>query len=70
MATHLLLFSFLVLLFNNGASLYIPSQDLKSNSTTKTPSYTTRDHKNHHKEIVFNVNDYGARADGTHDNKV
>ncbi|XP_078164702.1 polygalacturonase QRT2-like isoform X2 [Carex rostrata] len=73
MAIQFLFLSFLAFLLNNGASAssYISSQDLKSNSIAKAASYnTTRYHHNRREQIVFNVDDYGAKANGTDDHEI
>ncbi|KAJ4820109.1 Pectin lyase-like superfamily protein [Rhynchospora pubera] len=66
MAIQFLLLSFLVLLFNNGASSYISSEDL-SNSLAEAPSYNN--HPNSDEQNVFNVDDYGAKANGSDDSE-
>ncbi|KAJ4767395.1 Pectin lyase-like superfamily protein [Rhynchospora pubera] len=66
MAIQFLLFSFLVLLFNNGASSYISSEDL-SNSLAEAPSYNN--HPNSDEQNIFSVDDYGAKANGSDDSE-
>ncbi|KAJ4820110.1 Pectin lyase-like superfamily protein [Rhynchospora pubera] len=64
MAIQFLFFSFLVFLFNDGVFSYDPYLFLTPSSIPKAPSYDT-ERQSSYEKIVFDVDHYGVKADGT-----